>query len=229
MRALTDIVMGVDVRVDATGAREPPRDPLMPRPSGRMRALNDLVLGPDARVNPPARVPAAAPPAAPGPGPTARPSRRMKAVTGLAMPPPPSIALGGAPTPVSVSDSKGARSVLVVDDDDAIRRLVVRALRTEYTVFEARDGEEASQLLDVHPRVDCVVMDVMMPRLSGTDLARKMRADPVLKHVPVIFLTAKRTATEMAEGISLGARFYLSKPFSLKVLLAKVGEAMSGP
>jgi CheY-like chemotaxis protein len=152
----------------------------------------------------------------------------MKAQPGLVVPPPaPTPVIVQAPTPLSVSDSKGARSVLVVDDDEAIRRLIVRALRTEYTVYEARDGEEAAQLLEVHPRVDCVVLDIMMPRLSGTDLARKMRSDDALKHVPVVFVTAKKAASEMAEGISLGARFYLSKPFSLKTLLAKVGEAMA--
>ena len=147
----------------------------------------------------------------------------------LVIPPPaavPRSLTAQPPTPVSFSDSKGARSVLVVDDDEAIRRLIVRALRTEYTVYEARDGEEASQLLDIHPKVDCVVLDIMMPRLSGTDLARRMRSDAALKHVPVVFVTAKKTAGEMAEGISVGARFYLSKPFSLKTLLAKVGEAM---
>ena len=131
-----------------------------------------------------------------------------------------------SPTPVSLLESKGARTVLVVDDDEAIRRLIVRALRTTYTVFEACDGEQANELLALHPKVDCVILDIMMPRLSGTDLARKMRSDAALKHVPVIFVTAKNSASEMAAGISVGARFYLSKPFSLKTLLAKVGEAM---
>lgn len=116
--------------------------------------------------------------------------------------------------------------MLVVDDDEAIRRLIVRALRTVYTVYEASDGEEAADLLRVHPKVDCVVLDIMMPRLSGTDLAKNMRVDAALKQIPVVFVTAKKSAGDMAEGLSVGARFYLSKPFSLKMLLAKVGEAM---
>jgi CheY-like chemotaxis protein len=130
------------------------------------------------------------------------------------------------PTPVSMSDSKGARSILVVEDDEATRRLIVRALRTVYTVYEAHDGEQAAALLDAHPTVDCVVSDIMMPHLSGTDLSRRMRLDPRLKAIPVLFVTAKNTANDMAQGISAGARFYLSKPFSLKDLLAKVGEAL---
>jgi len=141
----------------------------------------------------------------------------------------PSPAAPQAPTPVSLAETKGARSILVVDDDDATRRLIVRALRTVYTVYEASDGEQAAELLDAYPTVDCVVSDIMMPRLSGTDLARKMRSDPRLKNTPIVFVTAKRAPGDMAEGLSAGARFYLSKPFSLKALFAKVGEAMTKP
>jgi len=127
-----------------------------------------------------------------------------------------------APAPVSTADTKGARSILVVEDDEATRRLLVRALRTVYTVYEAADGEAASKMLDAHARVDCVVSDIMMPRLSGTDLARKMRADPRLKNVPILFVTAKKEAGDVVDGITSGARFYLRKPFKLKDLLEKV-------
>jgi CheY-like chemotaxis protein len=131
------------------------------------------------------------------------------------------------PTPVSLAETKGARSILVIDDDEATRRLIVRALRTAYTVYEACDGQQAAEMLDIYPSVDCVVSDIMMPRLSGTDLARKMRLDSRLKNVPIVFVTAKRGAGDMAEGLSVGARFYLSKPFSLKALFSKVGEALA--
>jgi CheY-like chemotaxis protein len=221
MRALNDLVMGsIDIgTIDARGALIPPPAAPTPRQSRRMKAV----------AQPPPPPPEADTRSdtdpAPAPAPPRRHSRRIEAVV---MPPPaalPNTAL--PPTPLSVSDTKGARSVLVVDDDDAIRRLIVRALRTVYTVYEARDGEEASELLVANPKLDCVIMDIMMPRMSGTDLARKMRSDPVLKHVPVVFVTAKKAASEMAEGISAGARFYLSKPFSLNTLLTKVREAMA--
>jgi CheY-like chemotaxis protein len=127
-----------------------------------------------------------------------------------------------APAPVSTSDAKGARSILVVEDDIATRRLLVRALRTVYTVYEAADGDVALQMLEAHPRVDCVVSDVMMPHLSGTDLARKMRTDPRLKNIPILFVTAKNEAGDLVDGITSGARFYLRKPFKLKDLLEKV-------
>lgn len=127
---------------------------------------------------------------------------------------------------MSLSDAQGARSILVVEDDEATRRLIVRALRTLYTVYEAADGEQAAGVLDQHPVIDCVVSDIMMPRLSGTDLARRMRLDPRLKQIPVVFVTAKAAAADLVESFGVGARFHISKPFSLKDLLAKVGQAL---
>jgi CheY-like chemotaxis protein len=144
-------------------------------------------------------------------------------------PPPVPVIRRPDPTPISTSDSKGARSILVVDDDEATRRLLVRALRTVYTVYEAEDGEVAANLLDAHPNVDCVVSDIMMPRLSGTELARKMRTDPRLRNVPIVFVTAKKEASDMADGLGAGARFYLRKPFKLKDLLEKVDSVFAKP
>jgi CheY-like chemotaxis protein len=130
------------------------------------------------------------------------------------------------PSPVSTLDAKGAHSVLVVEDDEATRRLMVRALRTVYTVYEASNGEEAALLLDAHPAVDCVVSDIMMPRLSGTDLAQRMRSDPRLSKIPIVFVTAKKGAGDFAVGLMSGARHYLYKPFKLKDLLEKIGSVV---
>jgi CheY-like chemotaxis protein len=126
-----------------------------------------------------------------------------------------------APTPTSTADAKGARSILVVDDDEATRRLLVRALRTVYTVYEAEDGEAAANLLDQYPNIDALVTDIMMPHLSGTDLARKMKSDPRLKNVPILFVTAKKESADMI-GFTSGARYFLRKPFKLKDLLERV-------
>jgi CheY-like chemotaxis protein len=126
-----------------------------------------------------------------------------------------------APAPVSTADTKDARSILVVDDDEATRRLLVRALRTVYTVYEAEDGAAAASLLDMHPNVDALVTDIMMPHLSGTDLARRMKSDPRLKNVPILFVTAKKETADMV-GVTSGARYFLRKPFKLKDLLERV-------
>ena len=81
-------------------------------------------------------------------------------------------------------------------------------------------------MLDQHPDVDCVVSDITMPRLNGTDLARKMRLDARLRNIPIVFVSAKKSPSDMADGISAGARFYVTKPFRLKDLLAKISESM---
>jgi CheY-like chemotaxis protein len=133
------------------------------------------------------------------------------------------------PTPVSTLDTKGAHSILVVEDDEATRRLMVRALRTAYTVYEASDGDEAATMLDLHPAVDCVISDIMMPKLTGTGLAQKMKTDPRLAKIPVVFVTAKKMAGEVVEGIKLGPRFFLRKPFKLKELLEKVASVIDKP
>jgi CheY-like chemotaxis protein len=134
-----------------------------------------------------------------------------------------------APTPVSTLDKKGALSILVVEDDEATRRLMVRALRTQYTVFEATNGEEAASMLDLHPNIDCVLSDIMMPKLTGTELAQKMRLDVRLSRIPVVFVTAKKGAGEGIEAIKSGSKHYLRKPFKLRDLLDKVASVIEKP
>jgi CheY-like chemotaxis protein len=161
-------------------------------------------------------------------------------VGGYADPPPASVAAapaerqaerqrGAIPVPVSTLDAKGARSILVVEDDDATRRLMVRALRTAYTVYEAADGEEAAHMLDLHGSVDCVISDIMMPKLTGAGLAQKIKNDPRLASVPVVFVTAKQGMGEVVEGVKLSPRYTLRKPFKLKDLLDKVAAIIEKP
>ncbi len=130
----------------------------------------------------------------------------------------------GSIVPTSTPDDTGseAPAVLVVDDDDAARRLIVRALRTLYTVYEASDGEEAVRILERVPPVACVVTDIMMPRIDGVMLAKKMRADPRLRAVPVVFVTGRGEANNVLDGINVGARFFIQKPFKVKDLVEKV-------
>jgi DNA-binding response OmpR family regulator len=100
--------------------------------------------------------------------------------------------------------------------------MVVKTLATNYTVFEARDGQMAVEMLAKIEMPDVIVSDVMMPRLDGVSLAKRIKATPQLKNIPIIFLTAKNTTMEVIEGINAGARFYLAKPFKVKELLEKV-------
>jgi CheY-like chemotaxis protein len=127
--------------------------------------------------------------------------------------------------PVAVGAS-GAPSVLVVEDDESIRSLVIRALATRYTVYEATDGQQAADFLDAMPPPACIVSDVMMPRMDGLTLVKKIKTTPSLRSTPVIFLTAKNHALDVVQGINAGARHYLSKPFKMKELLDKVAAIL---
>ncbi|MDQ1105885.1 two-component system response regulator MprA [Nocardioides zeae] len=116
-------------------------------------------------------------------------------------------------------ESKGSR-VLVVDDDRAVRDSLRRSLEFNgYVVATASDGAEAlAQIASVAPEL--VVMDVMMPRLDGLEATRALRAAG--NDVPVIVLTARDAVGERVEGLDAGADDYLTKPFALEELLARV-------
>ncbi|MGD0678963.1 MAG: response regulator [Polyangiaceae bacterium] len=125
------------------------------------------------------------------------------------------------PTP-SASAGDDVPVVVVVDDDADIRTMLVRALGTKYTVYEARDGLEARELLQLIPAPDAIVCDVMMPRLDGLGLVKLLRKDSTLQRVPVLFLTARGSATDVISGINAGARHYVTKPFKIAEVLAKI-------
>ena len=124
-----------------------------------------------------------------------------------------------------------ARVVLAVDDDPAILSMLVRTLGTIYTVYVAENAIVAGELLQKIPSPDVLVLDVGMPQLDGLAFARQLKAEPKLRSIPIIFLTARTTAVDVVQGINAGARHYLTKPFALKDLLDKVAQviAKSGP
>jgi DNA-binding response OmpR family regulator len=125
-------------------------------------------------------------------------------------------------------DEKRRRLVLVVDDDPSVRTLVTKALQTQgYEVVEAKDGLAASELLGSMTRnPDLMICDVMMPTIDGFSLARLVKSRKELRSMPIIFLTAKAQAADVKVGISLGARHYVQKPFSIKDLLDKVEKTL---
>jgi DNA-binding response OmpR family regulator len=120
-----------------------------------------------------------------------------------------------------MSDQGQAR-VLVADDEDDVRELVVyRLSRSGYDVVEARDGEEALRLAG-EQTPDLLVLDVMMPRIDGYELTRRLRAEPATSRVPVILLTARTQENDVSQGFEAGADDYLKKPFNPDELLARV-------
>jgi DNA-binding response OmpR family regulator len=117
--------------------------------------------------------------------------------------------------------------VLVADDEPHLLRLVkFRLERDGYEVLTAADGETALQVArDEHP--DLCVLDVMMPKRSGFDVLRDLRADAACNHMKVIMLTARAQDRDLDAGFSLGADDYITKPFSPQELRARIGAHLA--
>jgi DNA-binding response OmpR family regulator len=112
--------------------------------------------------------------------------------------------------------------VLVADDDEDIRSLVTfRLERAGYRVVTASDGEHALSLALEHSP-DLAVLDVMMPRLDGYELTRRLRQHEATKSMPVILLTARAQEADVERGFEVGADDYIRKPFSPQELRARV-------
>ncbi len=112
--------------------------------------------------------------------------------------------------------------LLIADDDEDILTLVqLRLSRSGYEVVVARDGEQALRLAqERHP--DLAVLDWMMPKSSGLEVLRAIRADADTADIPVVLLTARAAASDVQEGIDAGADDYIAKPFSPQELAARV-------
>lgn len=110
--------------------------------------------------------------------------------------------------------------ILVVDDEVRMRKLLVDLLsKSGMYVYEAADGIEAIDVFHREQNIDLIIMDVMMPRMNGFDAVKEIRQESQL---PIIMLTAKSEEADELLGFKLGVDEYISKPFSLKVLLARV-------
>ncbi|MEO5952541.1 MAG: response regulator, partial [Chloroflexia bacterium] len=111
------------------------------------------------------------------------------------------------------------RTILVVDDEETLREMLGYNLRREgYKVLTAADGSEALRLaFDEHP--DLIVLDIMLPGMSGFDVCRAVRRQLT---VPILMLSAREEEIDKVLGLELGADDYLTKPFSLRELLARV-------
>lgn len=110
--------------------------------------------------------------------------------------------------------------ILVVDDESRMRKLVKDFLvRKDYTVLEAGDGEEAMEIFYNDKDISLVILGVMMPKMNGWETCREIRK---ISKVPVIMLTAKSEEQDELLGFELGVDEYISKPFSPKILVARI-------
>jgi DNA-binding response OmpR family regulator len=116
--------------------------------------------------------------------------------------------------------------ILIIEDDASVRTLLEKSLSARgFGVSIAKDGLEGLTRLDSE-RPDLIIVDIMMPRLDGMTFVKAIKGHEKTKPIPVIFLTAKSDAKTMIEGINVGARFYITKPFQLDELISKVEKAL---
>jgi DNA-binding response OmpR family regulator len=110
-------------------------------------------------------------------------------------------------------------TILLVDDEDAVQKLLAYPLeRDGFRVLQARDGDEALALFDGE-RVDLVVLDLMLPKVDGLEVCKRLRAD---SDVPIIMLTARGDELDKVLGLELGADDYITKPFSIREFRSRV-------
>jgi DNA-binding response OmpR family regulator len=110
-------------------------------------------------------------------------------------------------------------TILLVDDEDAVQKLLTYPLEHEgFRVVQARDGEEALRRFE-HEQVDLVVLDLMLPKLDGLEVCRRLRAT---SSVPIIMLTARDDELDKVVGLELGADDYITKPFSIREFRSRV-------
>lgn len=114
-------------------------------------------------------------------------------------------------------------NILIVDDDADIRNVLRLLLQERYMVTEAADGMAAVEYLRTHPDTDLIILDVMMPGMSGYEACDALRE---FSNAPVLFLTAKSAQADRISAYSSGGDDFLSKPFSQEELLAKVGSLL---
>jgi DNA-binding response OmpR family regulator len=110
-------------------------------------------------------------------------------------------------------------TILLVDDEDSVQKLLAYPLeRDGYRVLQARDGQEALERFNAE-HVDLVVLDIMLPRLDGLDVCKRLRAE---SSVPIIMLTARDDELDKVLGLELGADDYITKPFSIREFRSRV-------
>lgn len=112
------------------------------------------------------------------------------------------------------------KTILIIDDEEAIRTMVRRFLeKASFNVLEAENGKKALEIFRNRKDIELVLLDLMMPEMDGYEVCKEIRKDST---VPIVMLTAKDTEVDELKGFSIGADEYVTKPFSPKILIARI-------
>jgi DNA-binding response OmpR family regulator len=114
------------------------------------------------------------------------------------------------------------KKLLIVDDEDGVRSLVRMTLDSDaYQILEAEEGRQALEIARAH-HPDLILLDVMLPDLSGFDICRDLKSDPLMASTTIVMLTARAQQSDVGEAEAAGADGYFTKPFSPVALMRKV-------
>ena len=112
--------------------------------------------------------------------------------------------------------------ILIIDDEPAIREMVAMALElADFEVLEAENAQQGHEII-VDERPDLVLLDWMLPAVSGIELARRLKKDDATNEIPIIMLTAKNDEDNKIQGLDVGADDYITKPFSTRELISRI-------
>ncbi|WP_029914413.1 response regulator [Pelobacter seleniigenes] len=118
--------------------------------------------------------------------------------------------------------SESKKTVLIVEDEEDILALLhFNLMKADFNVICASCGEEGLKSV-ISSQPDLVLLDLMLPGIDGLEICRRLRADEATRNIPIIMLTAKGEESDVVKGLELGADDYVTKPFSIKVLLARI-------
>lgn len=127
-------------------------------------------------------------------------------------------------------ETSAAWRILVVDDEQSVRDLcracIEHALGPQHEVLEAADGEEAMEIAEREPP-DLILLDILMPKLDGFEVCRRLKALDKTKRVPIVFLTALGEERDVERGLALGGDGYVVKPFNSVTLAAQISALLA--
>ena len=119
--------------------------------------------------------------------------------------------------------------ILVADDSEDIRNLFGIMLKSKYDVRFAIDSNEALAGADTEPLPDLILLDIEMPHLDGYEVCARLKANPALAHIPVIFVTGRTDAATRIQCLAMGAAGFVVKPFHARDVLSQVRQALERP
>jgi signal transduction histidine kinase/DNA-binding response OmpR family regulator len=120
-------------------------------------------------------------------------------------------------------DNRKNKQILIVEDNEELRNYLVKQLSIKYKVYGAEDGEEGWDMASTH-LPDLIVSDIVMPKMNGIELCKKLKNNELTSHIPIILLTSKSSLDSQLDGLKIGADDYQTKPFKIQLLNARISN-----